>query len=152
VIYCERYTAACGEWTEETSCADWWAASPAGTEGDAAGATQACYSYHLSVAEMQEDGSAERTEHCGHSMGMAPCVDPEPTYCERYATACGEWTAETPCADWWAASAVGTEGDTSGATQACYSYHLSVAEMQADGSAERTEHCGHSMGMAPCVD
>ena len=75
VTYCERYTAACGDWTEETSCADWWAASPAGTDGDASGATQACYSYHLSVAEMQEDGSAERTEHCGHSMGMAPCVD-----------------------------------------------------------------------------
>ena len=41
-------------------------------------------------------------------------------FCEQYAEVCGEWTAETPCADWWAAAAPGEEGATEGATQACY--------------------------------
>ena len=76
--------------------------------------------------------------------------EPEMTFCEKYTEVCGEWTAETPCADWWAAAAVGTEADMSGATQGCYSYHLTVAE----GSTgdEVAIHCGHAMGTEVCVD
>ena len=54
------------------------------------------------------------------------------------------------CVDWWAAAAAGTEGDTSGATQACYSYHLSVAQSSEGDDVEL--HCSHAAGAAPCTD
>ena len=89
--------------------------------------------------------------HCGHAMGDAPCVDPEPTFCESWTATCGDWMSDMTCEDWWAAAAPGVEGDTAGATQACYWYHLGVAQsMETDEGAAL--HCGHAMGDDPCVD
>ena len=51
--FCDFYDDVCGEWTSETSCADWWAGSEVGNydaDGapqDTTGATQSCYEYHL---------------------------------------------------------------------------------------------------------
>ena len=148
--FCETWVATCGEWTADTSCADWWTAAAAGTDGDTSGATQACYTYHLDVAQTMET-EEDTALHCGHAMGEAPCVDPEPTFCETWVATCGEWTADTSCADWWTAAAAGTDGDTSGATQACYMYHLGVAQGM-ETEEDVALHCGHAMGDEPCVD
>ena len=120
------------------------------------GANQACYKYHLGVAESSEGD--EQAAHCAHALGLAdadgnaPCTDPEPaSFCERYATACGEWPVEdTTCADWWAAAAPGEEGAMSGASQACYDYHLGVAEgLEGD---EQAAHCAHALGLEDAED
>ena len=118
-----------------------------GTEGDAAGATQACYDYHLDVAVSSGD-----TVHCDHAAGAAPCVDEvEPTaaeaFCSLFDDTCGAWDAGTDCVTWYDGAAAGTEGDTSGATQACYDYHLGVAVSSGDMT-----HCDHAAGAAPCED
>jgi uncharacterized surface protein with fasciclin (FAS1) repeats len=78
--FCDDYVTTCGEWpVAETSCADWWAAAPAGEAGAAAGASQACYTYHLDVAASMTE-QADIDMHCAHSLGMAdmsgttPCL------------------------------------------------------------------------------
>jgi hypothetical protein len=164
--FCVNYAATCGEWPAdaEMGCADWWAASAPGVEGDPSGASQACYSYHFGVAATMDDGSAERAAHCAHSIGgtdadgNSPCTGDEPSFCDRSTRICGDWPAdaEMSCPDWWTAAAPGEAGATEGATQGCYSYHQSVAAtMEGDMQAA---HCAHSMGMAdadgnaPCTD
>jgi len=82
----------------------------------------------------------------------------ETSFCEMYVDTCGDWgNTDVSCADWWAAAAPGNAGDTSGATQGCYLYHLDVAA----GSTEQADidaHCAHSIGgadaagNAPCTD
>ena len=68
--FCEEWTATCGDWMADTTCADWWAAAAEGTEGDSTGATKACYWYHLDVAKgMTEQGMID--VHCAHAMGAA---------------------------------------------------------------------------------
>ena len=52
------------------------------------------------------------------------------------------------CQTWWEGTPEGT--DASGATQACYSYHLGVAGGTDAGSADT--HCPHAKGDAVCVD
>ncbi|MGC6417066.1 MAG: hypothetical protein ACON3Z_08100 [Bradymonadia bacterium] len=81
------------------------------------------------------------------------------SFCADYAATCGDWpVADVSCADWWAAAAPGDEGAMSGASQACYTYHLGVAAMQEEGSDMRAAHCAHSIGQAdtdgnaPCTD
>ena len=74
---------------------------------------------------------------------MGPAEDMEPVievpeFCLNYEATCGEWPiAETTCTDWWNSSAAGVEGDPSGASQACYSYHFGVAAGQDEGSDAR---------------
>ncbi|MGB0591085.1 MAG: fasciclin domain-containing protein, partial [Myxococcota bacterium] len=292
--FCDDYVATCGEWpVAETSCADWWAAAPAGEAGAATGASQACYTYHLDVAASMTE-QADIDMHCAHALGMAdmsgnaPCLGniievasgagfnlltaavaagqltetlstgeytvfaptdaaittaletlglsveefvgdadllnsvltyhvvagtvlasdvvtmtsattlqgsdimievvdgavvlngsvnvtatdvmasngiihvidavllppaaPETTFCDDYVATCGEWpVAETSCADWWAAAEMGTEGDTTGATQACYTYHLGVAASMTE-QADIDMHCAHALGMADMND
>ena len=289
--FCEDYVATCGDWpVADTTCADWWAAAPAGEAGAAAGASQACYTYHLEVAASMTE-QADIDMHCAHALGMAdmsgnaPCLGniievatgagfnlltaavaagqltetlstgeytvfaptdaaittaletlgltveefvgdadllnsvltyhvvagsvpaadvvtmtsattlqgsdimievvndavvlngsvnvtatdvmasngiihvidavllpPAPTFCDSYMATCGDWpVAETSCADWWAAAEVGTEGDSTGATQACYSYHLNVAADMTE-QADIDMHCAHALGMADMND
>ena len=84
-------------------------------------------------------------------------MDPEPSFCDSYDATCGgvmtcgdgtESCALADCATWWAAAAAGTDGDTSVATQSCYTYHLSVA---ATDAASADVHCAHAKGEAVCV-
>ena len=95
-----------------------------------------------------DDGSDEE--------GCEPAEE-ETTFCDVYASVCGDWTGETPCADWWAAAALGELGDASGATQGCYLYHLDVASLQTNANAVAM-HCAHAAGQAdsdgnaPCTD
>jgi uncharacterized surface protein with fasciclin (FAS1) repeats len=82
----------------------------------------------------------------------AVLLPPAPTFCDSYMATCGDWpVAETSCADWWAAAEVGTEGDSTGATQACYSYHLNVAADMTE-QADIDMHCAHALGMADMND
>ena len=148
--FCESWTATCGDWMMEPGCEDWWAAAAPGTEGDTTGASQGCYWYHLGVAQAQET-EEDTMMHCMHAAGDAPCVDPEPTFCESWTATCGDWMMDTSCEDWWAAAAPGTEGDTTGATQACYEYHLEVAQAQ-ETEEDTMMHCMHAAGDAPCVE
>ena len=77
---------------------------------------------------------------------------PASTFCDDYVATCGDWpVAETSCADWWAAAAEGTEGDSTGATQACYTYHLDVAASMTE-QADIDMHCAHALGMADMND
>jgi hypothetical protein len=88
--------------------------------------------------------------HCSHAAGAAPCVDAPPakTFCESYAESCDAAIAD--CGTWWTAAAAGTDGDTSGATQACYSYHLGVAATFDKGTDDNVLHCSHAAGAVPC--
>lgn len=88
-------------------------------------------------------------------------VAPTPQFCVDYEATCGAWTnTETTCDTWWYLSAEGTEGDTSGATQGCYAYHLGAAAsaLAAADSAGLIAHCAHAVGgedadgNAPCTD
>ena len=74
-------------------------------------------------------------------------------FCESYVATCGDWTAATACVDWYSAADAGTAGDSSGATQACYDYHLNVATTDADADPANgvySMHCEHAAGAAPC--
>jgi hypothetical protein len=148
VAFCESYAMTCGEWTADTPCAEWYDAAPAGEAGATEGASQACYDYHLDVASMMDP-----EVHCPHAAGAAPCVDaagPSDSavaFCESYAMTCGEWTAGTPCPEWYDAAPAGEAGATEGASQACYDYHLGVASMM-----DPDVHGPHAAGAAPCAD
>jgi hypothetical protein len=57
------------------------------------------------------------------------------------------------CVDWYNAAEPGTPGSTSGASQACYEYHLTAAmgDSTADPSTGNySMHCDHASGAAPC--
>ena len=68
-------------------------------------------------------------------------------FCELYTATCREWSSDTSCVDWYSAAEAGTEGDSSGATQACYDYHLDVASGVED-QGEIDAHCSHAVGAA----
>ena len=85
--------------------------------------------------------------------------EPEPTaaeaFCSLYTDTCGAWGDATSCVDWYNAADAGTAGDTEGATQACYDYHLGVAASDTDADPANgiySVHCEHAAGAAPCVD
>jgi uncharacterized surface protein with fasciclin (FAS1) repeats len=80
----------------------------------------------------------------------AVLLPPQPTFCESWTATCGDWMMDTSCEDWWAAAAPGTEGDSTGATQSCYEYHLEVAQAQ-ETEEDTMMHCMHAAGDAPCV-
>jgi hypothetical protein len=150
--FCASYTTSCGDWTADTPCAEWYDAAAAGEAGATDGASQACYEYHLGAAAMSEDDAAI---HCPHARGEAVCVDAAgpsdaaTAFCASYTTTCGDWTADTPCVEWYDAAAAGEADATSGASQACYEYHLGAAAMSEDDAAI---HCPHASGEAVCVD
>ena len=79
--FCASYETTCAavgtNFANTAACTAWYNAADAGTLADpisdtAAGATRACYQYHLSAA-----GSAAtdaKTTHCPHAKGTAVCV------------------------------------------------------------------------------
>ena len=69
-LFCELFTGTCGDWAADTDCITWYNMADAGTEGDATGATQACYDYHLAVAASMEEQSMIDA-HCAHAIGEA---------------------------------------------------------------------------------
>lgn len=158
--FCELYGETCGEW-DGVSCVEWYNGSAPGTEGDTSGASQACYDYHLGVAAGDTEADPANgvySMHCAHAAGAAPCADEEPqsaaeAFCELWGNTCGTWEGAATCVDWYNAADAGTEGDTSGASQACYEYHLSVAagDTEADpANGTYSMHCDHAAGAAPC--
>ncbi len=159
--FCELYGDTCGEWDGAASCVDWYNAADAGTEGDTSGASQACYDYHLGAAAGDTDADPANgvySMHCDHAAGAAPCVDEEPptaaeAFCELWGNTCGTWEGAASCVDWYNAADAGTEGDTSGASQACYEYHLGAAAGDTDADPANgmySMHCDHAAGAAPC--
>jgi len=74
--FCSLFTDTCGSWEGEATCEDWYNAADSGTEGDAEGASQACYDYHLDVAVSDADADPSNgvySMHCDHAAGAAPC-------------------------------------------------------------------------------
>ena len=156
-LFCLNYDATCGEWAGETSCVEWYNAAAEGEEGATSGASQACYEYHLEVAQSVDSGvDPTGTQlHCLHAAGGYPCQESETDgFCETYEAFCGEWAGETSCQDWYQASTPGPVNATTGASQACYNYHLNVAvQTYLEGDEEGVAlHCGHAMGEDPCTD
>ena len=104
------------------------------------------------------DTAEETVEDSGEATtGNEGAGDPTPAdlFCELYSTTCGDWSATTACEDWYNAAEAGADGDTSGATQSCYEYHLAAAA-NAEDQAGVDMHCAHargeadSNGNAPC--
>jgi hypothetical protein len=144
--FCAQFDMTCQTpgFAEKEDCAAWWEAADDGEEGAVAGASKACYSYHLGVAGGSDELAAE---HCPHAAGGAPCTDPETSFCDEFVATCDGLAEITDCAAWWEAADDGEEGAVAGASKACYSYHLGVA----GGSDElAAEHCPHAAGGAPC--
>jgi hypothetical protein len=158
--FCSLFSDTCGEWDDAMGCEEWYNAAETGTEGDSTGASQSCYDYHLSVAVTDTEADPSNgvfSMHCDHASGAAPCVEEEPTaaeaFCSLFTDTCGEWGAMTGCEDWYNAADAGTDGDTTGASQACYDYHLSVAATDTDADPSNgvfSMHCDHASGDAPC--
>jgi hypothetical protein len=89
----------------------------------------------------------------GTTAGADAGVTPPPqSFCERYTATCGAWTGPSSCEEWFNAAPAGVEGDTEGATRACYEYHLSVAASMTSTPEAPSEHCAHARGEAVCVD
>ena len=134
----------CGDWAGATPCTAWFDGAASGSAEDTSGATQGCYEYHLSVAQTMEP-----EVHCPHATGAEVCVASERavSFCDNYVGTCGEWMGNARCTDWFDAAAPGTADDTSGATQGCYEYHLSVAQ-----TMEPEVHCPHAAGLEVCVE
>jgi hypothetical protein len=158
--FCSLFTDTCGAWEGSATCEDWYNAADVGASTDTSGATQGCYDYHLSVAagdSAADPANGVYSTHCEHAAGLAVCVDPEPTaaeaFCSLFTDTCGAWEGSATCEDWYNAADAGNEGDTSGATQGCYDYHLSVAagDTTADpANGSYSAHCDHAAGAAPC--
>jgi hypothetical protein len=94
----------------------------------------------------------------------APAVGPAPepapagggtggatSFCADYTQQCGntwaEYNPQTTCAVFFDAAPPGITGEESGASQACYLYHLGLVPTMGD------EHCGHAAGApgGPCL-
>ena len=115
------------------------------------------------AAEPEAQPAAEPAAQPTSEPAAQPTSEPtsEPTeaetFCTLFSDVCGDWPAETACVDWYNAAAEGMEGDSSGASQACYDYHLNVASGQTD-QAMIDAHCAHALGTAdasgsaPCTD
>lgn len=115
------------------------------------------------VNPQPESEPSEPAEEPATEPSEEPAEEPssEPTeaesFCTLYTDTCGEWPINTVCEDWYNGAEAGTEGDSSGASQACYDYHLDVASQQTE-QAMIDAHCAHALGTAdadgnaPCVD
>ena len=117
----------------------------------------------ITPEEPAAEPAAQPAEEPAAEPAAQPTSEPtsEPTeaesFCTLFTDTCGDWSADTACEDWYEASTAGTEGDTTGATQACYTYHLDVAAAQTEqGMIDM--HCAHALGVAdadgnaPCTD
>jgi hypothetical protein len=71
-------------------------------------------------------------------------------FCTDYESKCGNagFDDTAQCKTWYAGADDGVVGATSGATKACYQYHLSLAA----NTASEGFHCPHAKGTAVCVD
>jgi hypothetical protein len=117
----------------------------------------------ITPEEPAAEPAAQPSEEPAAEPAAQPTSEPtsEPTeaesFCTTYTDTCGTWTADTACEEWYNTATVGAEGDTSGASQTCYEYHLDVATQQTE-QAMIDMHCAHSIGMAdvdgnaPCTD
>lgn len=159
--FCLSYFSSCGgiipsPFSSVTECALWYDAAAVGVPGQKAGATQACYDYHLAVAIGTGNTSSV---HCLHANGMAPCTGEEPTvivdaaynFCKSYSTSCAlsaQFESMGECITWYNNASTGIAGETSGASQACYDYHLGVA---AGSGNPASIHCMHAKGGTPCT-
>ena len=78
--FCSLFAETCGDFPINMVCEDWYNAAEAGNEGDASGASQACYSYHLEVAAADtsaDPANGSYSAHCDHAAGLAVCVEPQ---------------------------------------------------------------------------
>ena len=116
-------------------------------------------------SEPAEEPSSEPAEEPSSEPAEEPSSEPaeepssEPTEAEEFCTlfteTCGTWSGTDTCEDWYNAAPTGTEGDSTGATQACYDYHLDVAVADTDADPSNgiySMHCDHAAGAEPCVD
>ena len=112
-------------------------------------------------SEPAEEPASEPAEEPASEPSEEPEDTSEPTeedsFCSLFTETCGTWSLDTVCEDWYNGAPTGTEGDSSGATQSCYDYHLDVASQQTEQSMIDS-HCAHAIGIAdadgnaPCVD
>ena len=159
-------------------CKAFYTGAAAGTLGDpidktAAGATRACFQYHLSAAAAA--GAGNKATHCPHARGTTLCVRaPDGAggqipliaseFCAAYQKTCesvgvpfsaasqADYTAK--CEAFYTGAAAGTLGNpidktAAGATRACFQYHLSAAA--AAGASNKATHCPHARGTTLCV-
>lgn len=95
-----------------------------------------------------ETDTGESTEgNPGDETGETTDPTSADLFCELYSATCGDWSANTVCEDWYNAAEEGTQGDTTGATQSCYEYHLAAAA-NAEDQAGIDMHCAHARGEA----
>jgi hypothetical protein len=162
--FCTDYTAKCASqpnpFADTAACQAAYTAAADGTLGNpitdtAAGATKACFQYHLSLAT----DTATEAVHCPHARGTSVCVVQAQTaseFCTDYTAKCA--SQPNPFADTAACEAAytaaddGTLGDpitstAAGPTKACFQYHLSLAT----DTASETVHCPHARGTSVCV-
>ena len=135
--FCAAYETTCKDigtnFADTAACETWYSAADAGTLADpisdtAAGATQACYQYHLSAAA---GGAAAAAATC---TGTAVAPDPAPAPADT--AKCEAVTGADLATDDKCKAVTGT-------VAAC-TYTAAVA-----GAA--TTHCPHAKGTAVCV-
>ena len=148
--FCGTYTDLCAEFSDPyQKCEEKVLAMPEGKEGDKAGNSLACRSYHLSVAQAGLAGGAP--VHCAHAAanGGRVCDDAsamlarQSKFCTDYTDKCSsESGGYSDCLNNVAAMAAGKEGDTGGHTFACREYHLGAALGGTAGAIDT--HCPHA--------
>ena len=97
------------------------------------------------------------------AQGNAPCgeppsEDPAEVFCDAFFDICEDWpNVHVDCTEWFASKPEGTPGDSTGATQACYQYHLDMAATMTNVyDVER--YCTYAVGSMddqgnkPCKD
>ena len=63
-------------------------------------------------------------------------------FCAQFAEECGAWSEkQLPCETFFAGEPAGVPGATTGASQACLTYHLNMV------ATVGTEHCQHAEGL-----
>lgn len=114
------------------------------------------------MAEVVEETLGEVAEEVTPEV-VQEVIQPEDTgpegtpFCLDYASVCGPWSGAVPCEEWFNAAPVGAQGDTDGATQGCYTYHLGLAALSGDPEVILA-HCAHAVGGAdaagdaPCTE
>ena len=100
--------------------------------------------------ETSEEGG-ETSEEGRETSEVEGGESAEVPFCEAWESTCGEWTLNTPCDSWWTDAVAGEPGVATGANQACYEAHLSLAK-SANSEEEVTLNCGYAIGEEPCAD
>lgn len=145
--YCELITANCGgdftQYGAPATCLSSCEAFAPGVEGDMAGNTLACRTYHAGAAAMADD------VHCTHAGpgGDGACGTNCEGFCAIAADACPEaWpdidSCLTACLGFPAEEKYDAT-DVGGNTLACRLYHVTAA------TVDPVTHCGHIKGDSP---